>query len=61
VPALIDSIKESGLLLVTDNSNDSTRKPSFSVPSSSFSGIPDGVDGLLNDDGVLRFREPVGI
>lgn len=78
VPALIESIKELGLVLVADTSSSSSSSPS-SAPLSeqgaintgqfagrSTSGIqdrafrmPDGVNGLMKGNGVLRFNETI--
>ena len=53
VPALIDSIKEAGLVLVVDYSNEtSSTKPSIL-------DLPEGVDGFLIDNAVLRFKDTV--
>lgn len=60
VPALIDSIKSQGLALVTDVSGSSApaaRSP-FVDP---FPRLPEGVDGVLKSQGVLRFTESIDI
>ncbi|KAL9016963.1 MAG: hypothetical protein Q9185_005702 [Variospora sp. 1 TL-2023] len=49
VPALVDSIKVAGLVLVTNTSEDER----------SGDGVPDGVDGVLRANGVLRFHEMI--
>ena len=54
VPALIDAIKTAGLVLVSDTSDD-TPTP---APRSSFR-MPEGVDGILKGNGVLRFNETI--
>jgi CDK inhibitor PHO81 len=61
-PALIESIKTAGLVLVTDitdspedGSNQS--QPAVSRPSSQ--ATPDGVDGYLRGNGVLCFNETI--
>ena len=54
VPALIESIKVAGLVLITDSSQDS-------APTSAARGyrMPEGVDGMLRGNGVLRFNEMI--
>ena len=56
VPALAESIKVAGLVLITDISGTSTRPK---APISSFHGIPEGVDGILEDNAILRFTETI--
>lgn len=54
VSSLIESIKVAGLVLVTDTSEGSESKqskPSYSMP--------EGVDGVLRGNGVLRFNEMI--
>lgn len=53
VPALVDAIKSHGLALVVDKS----AEPS----TDSFLNIPKGVDGLLKNNGVLRFNESIDV
>ena len=50
VPALIESIKVAGLVLVVDMSEAITRGNVR---------VPEGVDGVVKADGVLRFNEVV--
>lgn len=53
VPALVDSVKEAGLVLIADYAQDAGRvQPSLL-------GLATGVDGLLMSNAVLRFREVV--
>ncbi len=54
VPALIKSIKEAGLVLISDYSHDAMRGRPVSVLD-----LPGGVDGLLMDNAVLRFKETI--
>lgn len=54
IPSLIESIKTAGLVLVTDTSEDS---PSTAAVRSY--RMPDGVDGILRGNGVLRFNEMI--
>ncbi|KAK5007564.1 phosphate system positive regulatory protein pho81 [Cryomyces antarcticus] len=58
VPALIESIKVSGLVLITDMSDISDQHPGRN---SSFRVVPKGVDGVLKSSGVLRFNETIDI
>lgn len=53
VPALVESIKAAGLVLVTDTSEES------SMTDSPLYRMPDGVDGFLRSNGVLRFNDTV--
>jgi len=53
VPALIGSIKEAGLVLIVDHSHDQSR------PRPGVLDLPKGVDGLLMDNAVLRFKEAI--
>jgi len=55
VPALVASVKEAGLVLISDYSHDvkhSARAPSVL-------SLGEGVDGLVAGNGVLKFREAV--
>ncbi|KAK3722790.1 phosphate system positive regulatory protein pho81 [Vermiconidia calcicola] len=54
VPALISSVKEAGLVLISDYSNDVMRERPASVLN-----LPGGVDGLLLENAVLRFKEAI--
>ena len=56
VPPLIESIKSAGLVLVADTSEE----PPFIRPRHPYS-IPNGVDGLLRGNGILRFNEMIDI
>ncbi|KAL8668840.1 MAG: hypothetical protein Q9168_006546 [Polycauliona sp. 1 TL-2023] len=51
VPALIESIKVAGLVLVVDMSEHHPARENLRVP--------EGVDGMVKADGVLRFNEVV--
>lgn len=61
VPALVNSIKEAGLVLISDYSSDyaSDSSQSRTRTRPSVLGLPKGVDGLLMDNAVLRFKEVV--
>lgn len=53
VPALVSSIKESGLVLISDFSHDAERtRPTLQ-------SLAQGVDGLLMHNAVLRFKDTV--
>lgn len=53
IPALIGSIKEAGLVLVVDHSRDLlTSRPSVL-------DLPKGVDGLLTNNAVLKFKDAI--
>lgn len=49
MPALVDSIKVAGLVLVTNTSEDEGNGDR----------VPDGVDGVLKANGVLCFHETI--
>lgn len=49
VPALIESVKVAGLVLVTDKSESDSKG----------GRIPEGVDGVLKGNRVLRFNETI--
>ncbi|KAL8793477.1 MAG: hypothetical protein Q9195_003960 [Heterodermia aff. obscurata] len=53
VPSLIESIKVAGLVLLTDTSKEQPK------PARSTYRMPEGVDGILRGNGVLRFNEMV--
>jgi CDK inhibitor PHO81 len=55
VPALIEAIKAQGLVLVTDKSADVGTTPVVDP----FPRLPDGIDGVLKANGVLRFNESI--
>ena len=54
VPALVESVKVAGLVLVTDTSEDVDE----SAANRNYR-MPDGVDGVLRGNGVLRFNETI--
>jgi len=57
VPALIEAIKAQGLVLVTDNSAEGGMDRTPVVDP--FPRLPDGIDGVLKANGVLRFNESI--
>ena len=54
VPALVSSVKEAGLVLISDYSNDRARTRQPTVLS-----IAKGADGLLLNNAVLRFKDQI--
>lgn len=59
-PALIETIKTAGLVLITDVSDaEDQRTNTLAVANPSFHGMPDGVDGFLKGNGVLRFNDSI--
>ena len=59
VPALVDAIKSAGLALVVDKSAE--KQPDFDPMVDPFPRIPNGVDGMLRSNGVLRFNETIDV
>lgn len=55
VPSLIESVKVAGLVLVTDTSDQ--HLPTDSAARSY--RMPEGVDGVLKGNGILRFNEMI--
>ena len=52
VPALIDSIKALGLILVSDSMGHATAEPGAG-------SVPDGVNGVVHDNGILTFQPSI--
>ncbi|KAJ5134058.1 hypothetical protein N7526_005423 [Penicillium atrosanguineum] len=67
VPALVETIKELGLVLVADTSDEPSQQPDRdNALSTSTMGVadwayrmPDGVNGVLKANGVLRFNDMI--
>ena len=57
VPSLIESIKVAGLVLVTDTSKESLASGASAAARSY--RMPEGVDGILKGNGILRFNEMI--
>lgn len=55
VPSLIESIKVAGLVLVTDTSEEN---PPNGFEARSYR-MPEGVNGMLKGNGILRFNEMI--
>lgn len=67
MPALIETIKEQGLVLVADTSDEvarpatalsSSQKP-LNVSTEWAFKMPEGVNGVMKANGVLRFNETI--
>ena len=62
MPALIESIKVAGLVLVSDISGEATEKrEAFDRMANPFPRVKDGIDGILYGNGVLTFNESIDI
>ncbi|CAK7567734.1 MAG: phosphate system positive regulatory protein pho81 [Sporothrix epigloea] len=59
VPALVGAIKSQGLALVIDRSDEPIQDPSSLADP--FPQLPEGVDGVMKSDGVLRFNESINM
>ncbi|KAK2625645.1 hypothetical protein QTJ16_004957 [Diplocarpon rosae] len=57
VPALIEAIKTQGLVLVTDKSAE--QRQAGVISDYPFLRLPEGIDGVLKANGVLRFNESI--
>jgi CDK inhibitor PHO81 len=57
IPALIESIKAHGLVLVTDRSAE--LRVDRGILGDPFPRLPEGIDGVLKTNGVLRFNESI--
>ena len=57
VPTLISAVKSEGLVLVTDQSTEATLAPG--VQDDPFPRLPEGIDGVLKNNGVLKFVESI--
>lgn len=60
VPALVDAIKSNGLALVIDKSNEQPQEAPHPL-ADPFPRMPKGVDGILKNNGVLRFNESIDV
>jgi CDK inhibitor PHO81 len=65
VPALVHTIKHAGLVLVSDSGNggedelDATTSAAAAGREKGWAPMPEGVNGLMKPNGVLRFNESV--
>lgn len=57
VPALIETIRQAGLVLVSDASVAEARQPP--QPATGWTLMPEGVNGIMKPNGILRFNETV--
>jgi CDK inhibitor PHO81 len=57
IPALIESIKAQGLVLVTDKSAELLAPKN--ILADPFPRLPEGIDGVLKGNGVMRFNESI--
>lgn len=56
IPALIEAIKEAGLVLIVDRSNDNVVGQSTTT---SILDLPKGVDGGLFQNAILKFKDTI--
>jgi len=56
VPALVESVKVAGLVLVTDTSDD----PTYTA-GTAFQRTQERIDGAVRDNGVLKFNETIDL
>ena len=54
VPALVESIRTAGLVLVTDMTG-SKADQTLSTAAAATTSTRDGIDGVLDQNGVMRF------
>jgi CDK inhibitor PHO81 len=59
VPALIETVKQLGLVLVSDASDDETTSQGGLSVQTGWAMMPDGVNGIMKANGILRFNETV--
>lgn len=66
MPALVDSIKELGLVLVADTSDEPSEKivpagmtTTTTTPNAAAYRMPAGVNGVMRGSGVLRFNDTI--
>lgn len=57
VPALVEAIKAQGLVLVTDKSAE--QQVDRGIVNDLFPRLPEGIDGVLRGNGVMRFNESI--
>lgn len=63
MPALIETIKEQGLVLIADTSDESATSPLKTTAARTATEwayrTPEGVNGVMKATGVLRFNESI--
>lgn len=66
VPALVETIKELGLVLVADTSDETQHDRNDALAAANAMGVqasewayrmPDGVNGVMKANGILRFND----
>jgi CDK inhibitor PHO81 len=57
IPALVEAIKAQGLVLVTDKTAEA--EVDRGILADPFPRLPEGIDGVLKANGVLRFNESI--
>lgn len=64
MPSLVETIKEQGLVLVADTSDESeqtTLPDSMDISPEQSYLMPTGVNGIFKANGVLRFHETIDL
>lgn len=63
MPSLVETIKEQGLVLVADTSDESKQDTNSmdSSPAERTYLMPTGVNGVMKANGVLRFHETIDL
>jgi CDK inhibitor PHO81 len=65
MPSLVETIKEQGLVLVADNSDESEQAAQANSmdisPAERTYLMPTGVNGVMKANGVLRFHETIDL
>lgn len=61
MPALVESIKEQGLVLVADTSDETGERNRSAAPTGTEWAyrMPAGVNGVMRGTGVLRFNDTI--
>ena len=57
VPDLVDAVRELGLVLVVDISNEQTESNNGGIKG--WSNMPEGVNGILKRNGTLQFHDTI--
>jgi len=63
VPALVDTVRQGGLVLVSDASDDASITTQSTSPQTraetGWSMVPEGINGIMKGNGILRFNETI--
>lgn len=63
VPALVDTVRQAGLVLVSDASDDAAITLQSTSPQTradtGWSMVPEGINGIMKGNGILRFNETI--